>query len=235
MVWTHFSGEMTMWIVFHSPTGLVASTVGRVELVEPACLLRIVAVDVVLDLDLRTGAPGGVFLLGDVIHEAAVAALGDLVVELQFESAVGFLRDDVAAALFGEGEDAVGDLPFVAEPVLLEVAPLGEVLAIEEELPPFGFFGIGQAVGLLGVEDEGSGEKRGEQQQREFHRREIYHAAAPSASPVNAAINGLRRGLTRKSLRLGSEKRPCPPSPLSPSSTGSSHLREMPNPRSNAP
>ncbi len=28
MVWTHFSGVMTMWIVFHSPTGLVASTVG---------------------------------------------------------------------------------------------------------------------------------------------------------------------------------------------------------------
>ena len=56
-----------------------------VEGIQPATPLWVGGFRVVLELDFRAGGPGGAALIGDVVHDAAVAALRNVVVELQLE------------------------------------------------------------------------------------------------------------------------------------------------------
>ena len=131
--------------------------IGRVELVEPTGLLGIVSIDVVLDLHLGSGLPGRVFLLGDVIHEPAVPALGNLVIEFELEGIELLLRDDVAATFFGQGERTILHDPLVADALFLEIAPLRKVLAVEEQLPTVRLFLLGKGVrgGLVVIRHRG--------------------------------------------------------------------------------
>ena len=66
-----------------------------VKLVEPACFLRIVAVDVVLNLHFRSRLPGTLIFFRDVKHQPTVAALRDSVFKLKLKMLELTSRDDV--------------------------------------------------------------------------------------------------------------------------------------------
>ena len=119
---------------------------GSVELVEPAGLLRIGAVNIVLNLDLGSGHPGSLLRFEDVKHQSAVAAFGNIVVELELKRSILLFRKDIAPAFFREGEGAVCDLPLGIDAVLLIIFPLREVLAVEEQGPALRFFRLGEDV-----------------------------------------------------------------------------------------
>ena len=84
-----------------------------------------------------------------MIHDAAVAGLGDVVIELQLEPVVFVGGDDVAGVVrIDADERAVLHLPARADAFLLEIVPAVEVLAVEKELPSGGLLGVGERVDL---------------------------------------------------------------------------------------
>ena len=86
-------------------------------------------------------------VVGDVEHDAAVAGLGDVVLERQLEPVVLVGGDDVAGVVgVDAGQGAVLDLPAGPHAVVLEVVPAVERLAVEEELPAGLLLLIGESV-----------------------------------------------------------------------------------------
>ena len=96
-------------------------------------VLAVAVLVVVEDLVLGAGLVGGAPRLGDAVHDAAVAARGDLPVDLELEVAELLDRADVAA-LAVEHQDAVGHLPGVGGLVLLVPLPAVQGLAVEERI-----------------------------------------------------------------------------------------------------
>ena len=89
-------------------------------------------------------------------HDAAVAALGNVVVELQLEPVELVGGDDVAGVVgIDADERAVFHLPAGADAFAFEVVPAVEVLAVEQQLPAGGFFGVGEG-GAQGLSTGGN-------------------------------------------------------------------------------
>ena len=65
----------------------------------------------------------GGFFFGDVKHQAAVSALGNLVFELKFKAVVLFFGNDISCAFAGSHECPFFDLPAITDRVFFEVAP----------------------------------------------------------------------------------------------------------------
>src|SRR5690606_15642819 len=93
-------------------------------------------------------------------EDAAVAAFRDLPVQPEVEIPVPGPGQDVAATRTGELDGAILDDPSVAQPVALEIAPLRQVLAIEQQLPTVLLFLPGQLVVA------GEGAEAGDRQQQ---------------------------------------------------------------------
>src|SRR5205085_865843 len=92
----------------------------------------------------RAGSPDSAAFFGDVVDDAAVAGVGDVVFELEFEVAEFVFGDEVAGVVgIFANEQAVADLPAGFDFVGFEVVPAGEVCAVEEGFPAGGFFVIG--------------------------------------------------------------------------------------------
>ena len=125
---------------------------GLIQGIEPAATDPISRLHIVFELKLRAGRPDGTALVGDVVHDAAVACLRDVVVELQLEPVELVARDEVAGIMgIGTDKRAVLDLPPGANTLAFEVVPPGEVLAIKQELPAGGLLRVGEPVEVRGV------------------------------------------------------------------------------------
>ena len=112
---------------------------------------------------------GGV--LGHVVEHAAVSAVGEFPVPVEDEVLILLFGDDVSrqvAAVAGGLDAAVHHVPGHRERVSVEVFPLVEAFAVEEQLPAVGDFGLGEGVvfGAAGAEagcEEACREERAEQ------------------------------------------------------------------------
>lgn len=89
--------------------GFGAVFFGGVELVKPACFLRILAFHIILDLRFRAGDIRRAVRLLHAEHDAAVAAFADLPFHGEFKVLIHVLGNDVAAAM--PDERAVFRLP----------------------------------------------------------------------------------------------------------------------------
>jgi len=124
---------------------------------------------VVDQLVLRPGDVGNleIGILDHVVEHAAVAAVGELPVPVEDEVLILLFGDDVsrqvAPVAFGL-DAAVHDVPGHRQRVSVEVFPLVEAFAVEEQLPAVGDFGLGEGVvlGAAGAE-AGCEESRPEQ------------------------------------------------------------------------
>ena len=68
-----------------------------------------------------------------MIHDSAVASLGDVVIQLQLEPIIFAFGDDVPGLMRIEaGERAVGDAPTRCNPFMMKVMPTREVGAVEQ-------------------------------------------------------------------------------------------------------
>ena len=88
-------------------------------------------------------------VLDHMIEHAAVAARGEFPVPVENEVFILFFGDDVSrkVAAVARGLDAaVHDMPRLRERIAVEVFPLVERLAVEEQLPAVGDFGFGEGV-----------------------------------------------------------------------------------------
>ena len=84
-----------------------------------------------------------------MVEHAAVAARGEFPVPVENEVFILFFGDDVSrkVAAVARGLDAaVHDMPRLRERIAVEVFPLVERLAVEEQLPAVGDFGFGEGV-----------------------------------------------------------------------------------------
>ena len=84
-----------------------------------------------------------------MVEHAAVAARGEFPVPVENEVFILFFGDDVSrkVAAVARGLDAaVHDVPRLRERIAVEVFPLVERLAVEEQLPAVGDFGFGEGV-----------------------------------------------------------------------------------------
>ena len=106
-----------------------------IEAIQPTRQLGIMRLDVVLNLDFRTGFPGGAVLFGHAEHDAGVAFRGDLVLDEQLKIVVLIGSDDIASALVSAGQCTIDDFPAVADLVLLKVPPASGRLSIEQRNP----------------------------------------------------------------------------------------------------
>lgn len=140
--------------------GGIHSLGGPVELVKPSGFLRVVTLDVVLDLNFRAGLPRSLFGFLNMEHESGISAGRNLVIDGEFEGLVLLLCDDVAAAFFGEGKSAVFDDPGVLDAFLFVVTEMLHCFAVEEESPASFFLGGGQFVGFVMVGRERQGEEK---------------------------------------------------------------------------
>ena len=111
--------------------GGIHSFGGPVELVKPSGFLRVVTLDVVLDLNFRAGLPRSLFGFLNMEHESGISAGRNLVIDGEFEGLVLLLCDDVAAAFFGEGKSAVFDDPGVLDAFLFVVTEMFHCFAVE--------------------------------------------------------------------------------------------------------
>ena len=111
--------------------GGIYSLGGLVELVKPSGFLWVATFGVVLDLNFRAGLPRPLFGFLNMEHESGISSGRNLVVDGEFEGLVLFLRDDVAAAFFGEGEGTVFDDPGVLDAFLFVVAEMLHCFAVE--------------------------------------------------------------------------------------------------------
>ena len=66
----------------------IGRNVGAIKLVQPARLLRIMSIHIVLDLDFGSGVPWRAAAFEHMEHDAAVATLADLVLQRQLELSV---------------------------------------------------------------------------------------------------------------------------------------------------
>ena len=88
-------------------------------------------------------------VLDHMVEHAAVAARGEFPVPVENEVLILFFGDDVSrkVAAVARGLDAaVHDVPRLRERIAVEVFPLVERLAVEEQLPAVGDFGFGEGV-----------------------------------------------------------------------------------------
>ena len=88
-------------------------------------------------------------VLDHMVEHAAVAARGEFPVPVENEVFILFFGDDVSrkVAAVARGLDAaVHDVPRLRERIAVEVFPLVERLAVEEQLPAVGDFGFGEGV-----------------------------------------------------------------------------------------
>src|SRR6185437_3388125 len=126
---------------------------GLVKLVEPAAANRVLGFLVVLELEFRTGGPGGAALVGHVIHDAAVAGFGDIVVKLELEPLELLIGEDVASVMridahqdsilyFPAGTNGGGlfEVRSLAGLSRDEIVPAMKVLAVEKQFPAFRLF-----------------------------------------------------------------------------------------------
>lgn len=150
--------EQANMIPFTSRLGgiqrLVSLWIGRglVESIEPAATDFVGRLRVILELELGAGGPGSATILGDVIHDAAVAAFGDVVIELEFEPVVFIGGDDIASVVrIDAGDSAVLNLPTGADAFVFEIVPAFEVFTIEQKLPSGRLFLGGEGVGGGGL------------------------------------------------------------------------------------
>ena len=111
--------------------GGIHSFGGPVELVKPSGFLRVVPLDVVLDLNFRAGLPRSLFGFLNMEHESGISAGRNLVIDGEFEGLVLLLCDDVAAAFFGEGKSAVFDDPGVLDAFLFVVTEMLHCFAVK--------------------------------------------------------------------------------------------------------
>jgi len=131
--------------------GLARGGVNRrlIERVEPAATDLVRSLFVVLQLKFRAGRPDGTAGIGHVIHDAAVARFGDVVVQLQFKPVELVAAHDIARVVrIHAHQRAILHLPAGADAVALEIMPACEIIAVEQELPAGGFFSLGQGVDL---------------------------------------------------------------------------------------
>ena len=120
----------------------------RVEPVEPAGPLRILARGVVQHLHLGSGVPRLRRIFRDAKHDAAVAAGRNPVIELQLEPVELVGGDDVAGASGCPHERAVDHLPARRDGVGAEGAPALRRLAVEQPPPARMLLGRGERVCL---------------------------------------------------------------------------------------
>ena len=142
-------------------------------LFEPGRGVRGLPACVVDQLVLRPGDIGNleIGVLDHVVEHAAVAAVGELPVPVEDEVLILLFGDDVSrqvAAVAGGLDAAVHHVPGHRERVSVEVFPLVEAFAVEEQLPAVGDFGLGEGVvfGAAGAEagcEEACREQRAEQ------------------------------------------------------------------------
>ena len=88
-------------------------------------------------------------ILDDVVKHAAVTSVGELPVPVYDEVLILLFGDDVSrqvAAVAGGLDAAVHHVPGHRERVSVEVFPLVEAFAVEEQLPAVGDFGFGEGV-----------------------------------------------------------------------------------------
>ena len=118
-----------------------------IELIQPAAADVIGRLHIVFQLKLRSRLPHRVALIRHVIHDAAVAAFGNVVIQLQFKPAELVGGDDIARVMrIRTDQLAILHLPAWAHAVFLEIMPAGKTLAVEEELPARRLFRLGQRV-----------------------------------------------------------------------------------------
>ena len=143
---------------------------GLVELVQPAGFLGVVAVHVVLDLDLGSCLPRCTKFLGNVEHDPAVAALGDLVFQREFKVLVFVRGDDVAGSASGTGQRTVPHLPARTDFWLAVISPTRGGFPIEEQFPAPPTLTLGQLVVFVPGRDIGPqrNQQHDRRQQREL-------------------------------------------------------------------
>ena len=118
-----------------------------IERVEPAAADRVFRGHVVFKLKLRPCAPSGVGRLRDVEHDAAVARVGDVVIQFQFKPLELFSRDDVSGILgINARKRSILHLPAGADGVGFEIMPAAQVIAVEDQLPSGGLLARSQGV-----------------------------------------------------------------------------------------
>ncbi len=133
---------------------------GLIELVEPARLLGIVTVDVVLNLDFGTRVPWGPVSFKHVEHDATVPLLADLVFQRELKVVVLLVGDDIASTFSNARDRTIDHFPTIGDSVLLVVSPAVGGLAVKEQLPSAALFGFSQLVGGRICQGKG-GERKG--------------------------------------------------------------------------
>ena len=109
---------------------------GLIERIEPAAANGVGGLFVVLELEFGSGRPGGAALVGDMVHDAAVAGVGNVVIQLQLEPVILIVGAEIAGVFrIGAGQRAVLDLPARPDFLALERVPPVQALAVEEQLP----------------------------------------------------------------------------------------------------
>src|ERR1043166_7416056 len=112
-----------------------------IKAVKPAAADRIACLGVVLQLEFGACRPHAAAFIGDVVHDATISTLGDVIVQLQIKPIVLASGDDVARVVrINARQSAVLDLPAWPDALAFEVVPTLEVLAVEQKLPPGLFF-----------------------------------------------------------------------------------------------
>ena len=114
--------------------GLAGGGINRrlIERVEPTAADLVHGLFIILQLEFRASRPDGITSVGDMKHDATIAGLGNIVIELQLKPIELVGGYDVAGAVrVNAHERAVFDLPAAADIVALEIVPAGEILTVK--------------------------------------------------------------------------------------------------------
>jgi hypothetical protein len=182
--------------------GFLGLGIGRrlVQGVQPPASLRIGGLRIVFELKFGACRPGRISLVGDVVHDAAVAAFGNVVVQLQFEGIELFGRDEIARVMgIDANEGAVLDLPARPNAFALEVVPAAEVLSVKQQLPTGGLLRAGERVELRCIRRVETRGRQGRENQR--RQKQLFHAGD--------VIAGKSGGQSQYCLPPGSASRDC--------------------------
>lgn len=114
------------------------------------------------DLILGAGFEGRFAVLRDMPHDARVPISGDLELEAEFEVRELRLGEQVAAALSGEDDGTVPDLPLGGNGILLEAAESLQRFAVEDEFETVGLLLLRERVRLGGRRGQDKGGKEGQ-------------------------------------------------------------------------
>ncbi len=71
------------------------------------------AIDIVLDLDFWSGLPWCALCFENVIHQTAIATLGNFILKDEFKTVVLFFGDDIASTLLDPNDSVVLNLPTI--------------------------------------------------------------------------------------------------------------------------